>query len=364
MADFSYDNVGVAAVTAAVPSYFQTITDDLIANDRYCKNFVKQTGVRKRYISLTEQSCVDLGVVALKRALAIAEWDKNSLNMVIFDSQTPDYCGGTGDSTFIHHYLDLPVTCAALDLNLGCSGVPYSLSVASSFLQQSNINRIAVLLGDTQWCNYKSKEEITAEKCFLMGEAVGVVLLEKQVSNISNYSLFTNGHGYKHLLHVGTGFKNTWRNSDKYLLPNGEIASKENYMDGVEIALFTNTDICTSLKEYLSGRKLEISDFDYVLLHQANLQLINGIIKKLQIPKEKVPVSIDKYANTSTASAVVTLCSEFGNNHQGLKRFLNCSFGIGLSWGIGDLIINTDVIGEIEKTDLLLDEHFLKSVKG
>lgn len=363
MADFSYNNVEIAAVAAAVPSYCQVIDDDLIASDRYCKNFVKQTGVRKRYISLTEQTCVDLGVVALKKALEIAKWDKDSLDMVIFDSQTPDYCGGTGNSTFIHHYLSLPVTCAALDLNLGCSGVPYSLSAASAYLQQSSIQRVAVLLGDTQWCNYKNAEEITSEKCFLMGEAVGVVLLEKRDTSASSYSLFTNGHGYKHLLHVGTGFKNSWRTYDMYQLPNGENAPKGNYMDGVEIALFTNTDVYTSLKDYLAKRNLGVTDFDYVLLHQANLQLIKGITKKLEIPQEKVPVSIDKYANTSTASAVVTLCSEFGDNHQGLKRFLNCSFGIGLSWGIGDLIINTDVIGQIEKTDLVLDEHFLKGVK-
>lgn len=363
MANFLYNNVNIVAVTCAVPSYCQVIDEHLIASDRYCKNFVKQTGVKRRYISITEQTCVDLGVVALKNALEIANWDKDSLDIVIFDSQTPDYCGGTGNSTFIHHYLALPQTCSALDLNLGCSGFPYSLATASSLLQQENINRVAVLLGDTQWCNYKNVNEIISEKCFLMGEAVGVVLLEKQQSYCSKYSLFTNGHGYKHLLHVGTGFKNSWRKEDKYILPNGEIASNGNYMDGIEVALFTNTDACDSINNYLIQSRASFSDYDYVLLHQANLQLIKGITKKLNIPDEKVPLSIDKYANTSTASAVVTLCSEFGNNHQGLKHFLNSSFGIGLSWGISDLFINTDVIGEIKTTDLVLKEHFLKKAK-
>ena len=363
MANFLYNNVNIAAVACAVPSYCQEIDEHLIASDRYCKNFVKQTGVKRRYISITEQTCVDLGVVALKNALEIANWDKDSLDIVIFDSQTPDYCGGTGNSTFIHHYLALPQTCSALDLNLGCSGFPYSLATASSLLQQENINRVAVLLGDTQWCNYKNVNEIISEKCFLMGEAVGVVLLEKQQSYCSKYSLFTNGHGYKHLLHVGTGFKNSWRKEDKYILPNGEIASNGNYMDGIEVALFTNTDACDSINNYLIQSRASFSDYDSVLLHQANLQLIKGITKKLNIPDEKVPLSIDKYANTSTASAVVTLCSEFGNNHQGLKHFLNSSFGIGLSWGISDLFINTDVIGEIKTTDLVLKEHFLKKAK-
>lgn len=363
MANFLYNNVNIVAVTCAVPSYCQVIDEHLIASDRYCKNFVKQTGVKRRYISITEQTCVDLGVVALKNALEIANWDKDSLDIVIFDSQTPDYCGGTGNSTFIHHYLALPQTCSALDLNLGCSGFPYSLATASSLLQQENINRVAVLLGDTQWCNYKNVNEIISEKCFLMGEAVGVVLLEKQQSYCSKYSLFTNGHGYKHLLHVGTGFKNSWRKEDKYILPNGEIASNGNYMDGIEIALFTNTDVCDSINNYLTLNCTSVTDYDYVLLHQANLQLIKGITNKFNLPDDKVPLSIDKYANTSTASAVVTLCSEFGNNHQGLKHFLNSSFGIGLSWGISDLFINTDVIGEIETTDLVLEEHFLKKAK-
>ena len=94
MAHLTFPNIKIRAVAAAPPVYTQVV-DTL---DPFLAKFVAQMGISHRHISLTEQTALDLGYVALQQALDKAGWDKDELALVIFNNQTPDYCGGAGNA--------------------------------------------------------------------------------------------------------------------------------------------------------------------------------------------------------------------------------------------------------------------------
>lgn len=366
MVQLNFSNIRISSITCAVPDFIQTFTlgEDRLRN-RYLKNFIKQTGVKQRHISLTEQTALDLGFIALQRALQQAQWDKNTLDLLIFDTQTPDFMGGTCNALLLHHYLDLKESCLAFDMPLGCSAFIYTLSAACSYLQQPNIKRAAVVMGDTQWCTYKNKEEILAADHALMGEAAGVLLLERIDNNAApiTLQLGSSGHGYKHLCHFDTGIKNCWRHYPEKRLPNGEKYCGGNYMDGLEISLFAASKITEEIKRFCELNRLTTDQIDALILHQANRQIIENMLARLDIDASKVPLSLENYGNTSAASSIVTICSALNNADAEKLHLLCCCFGIGLSWGIGDMFIDRTVIAPIESTDFVLTEHLLQPWK-
>ena len=112
MSTFSFSNISLRAFAAAAPSnviQFNT-------TERRVAKFVKQIGIEQVHISVTEQTPVDLGYVALTHALSRVNWQANELDLVIFDTQFPDFYGGSGDASLIHHYLNLREDCAVFDL--------------------------------------------------------------------------------------------------------------------------------------------------------------------------------------------------------------------------------------------------------
>ena len=260
-------------------------------------------------------------------------------------------------------YLNLAQKCACFDLPLGCSALPYGMSVACSYLLNPHMHKVALLCGDAQWPNYASVEEIKQSETFLMGEAVGCMLLARESQGTDwHISLFSEGHGYKHLCHFASGIKNSWRKAGKYILPNGEKYVAGNYMDGLEISMFAAGTVAKSLQQFWQQNHTIPSCYDALILHQANAQIIKGIKKSLQLSEEvKIPLSISKYGNTSAASSLVTICDAFGADKDAHElRLCNAAFGIGLSWGFSDFYLNTQLVDPIFSTDMVLSEHFLK----
>ena len=345
MADLQFDNFVIAALTCSVPSHVQKID---IEGDTtgYAKTFVKQTGVTQRHISITEQTCLDLGYAASLNALEKTGWPKESIDAVIFMSQTPDYNPGTGNGCLLQYRLGLPATTLAFDITLGCSSFPYGLSVCGAFLQQKGISRVLMVSGDTLWCSYASARELLAANTFLEGEACTAILFEKKENSTPiTISLHSDGSGYKYLFHPYGGTRNGWRHSSPVILPNGETySSGKVYMDGMEITSFATTTVVESIKNYLQRSGKHIQSYDGLVLHQANKQIVKTIAKRLGVPMEKVPTSMELYGNTSGTSTTLTMAHAYAGSEKESLSLLACSFGIGLSWGIADFSIAPSAI--------------------
>lgn len=344
MAFLHFDNVGIAALAGALPEHVQTIDmDPDHPRAAYIANFVKQTGVRQRHISITEQTATDLGHAALQSALKKAGWQADSLDALIFMSQTPDFNTSTSNSHVLHNHMHLPQNVMTFDITLGCSSFPYGLSVCASLLQQSDIRRVAMVSGDTVWHGYASPEAILADQSFLFGEGATALLLEQREAPPIDIALYSDGSGYFYLYDPCGGARNAWRKG-KGLMPNGEIYDGTRYMDGMEITSFATIRVVESIRAFLDRQGKTLDDFDGIVLHQANIQIIKAMTRRLKINPNKVPVTIDRLGNTSGVSVSLTMIDAYAGQTCAPLRLLASGFGIGLSWGEVSLTLDPRVI--------------------
>lgn len=364
MAHLKFDNVRIAALTCAVPSFVQKIDAESSRDPAYIRTFLKQTGINQRHISLTEQTCVDYAHAAAEKALDKVGWSKDSIDALVFMSQTPDYNPGTGNAFILHHILGLPKDTLAFDITLGCSSFPYGFSVCASLMQQEHISRVLMVSGDTVWGSYGSKEDLLAQDYFIPGEGCTAVLFEKSLEKTPvHISLYSDGAGYKFLFSPFGGSKNGWRRSHpKVILPNGvEYSGELAYMDGLEITSFASTTVVDSIKSFLADQNTTLDDYDGLILHQANLQIVKTVAKRLKADMTKVPISLDRYANMSGTSVTLTITDAYAGCNAEKLSLLVCAFGIGLSWGIVSLEIDPAVIEPIFTYDGRFEEGFVRS---
>lgn len=372
MSSFQFSHVALRGFAAATPDHL--IKFD--TSDRRVARFVKQMGIEQVHLSVTEQTAVDLGYVALQQALKQADWTSSDLDLVIFDTQSPDFLGGAGNAALIHHYFNLRPDCAAFDMSPGCAAFPYALTVACSMLQipgDINTKRIAVIIGDIQWSAYKDRETMLAQPHHLFGECTGVILLEAVSASSSpeiKTALFADGHGYKHLFSA-PALRDAWHlDADQLVLPNGTIMDYRcnsrgdgknvffSYMDGMAIHEFSTTTVVESIKQHVGAA---LKDYDYYVFHQANRQIINTITTRLELDPAKVLISLDQYGNTSAASALTTICHNLHDLDHPAHIF-NASFGVGLNWGFSDFVIEPGTVSAIIETNHHFTEHCLKPI--
>ncbi len=354
MADLHFDNVTVSSLVAAVPSHIQTVMDNFPeCSPEYKRSFIRQIGISQRHISLTGQTCVDTGVVAAENALARVGLGGADLDAVIFMSQTPDFNPGTSNSFLIHNRLKMREDAFAFDITLACSGFLYGLVTCASFLQQNSINRILMLIGDTQWAFYNNQQELRDSFPFLGGEATVALILEKNKDSCPiDVSLFSDGSGYKYLVYPNEGAKNKW-NLFKFDRKNGESREEivGRYMDGLEITSFSTSTVSNSINSFMARQKKSPDDYDALVLHQANKQIIKTIGRRVGFSGEKLPMSLEKYANTDGASIPVTIADAFYKSEKSELNLLCSGFGTGLSWAVGELSINPKIMGPVLEVD-------------
>lgn len=361
MSTFSFSNLAIKAVAAAVPAYVHTFAP----NSRRAARFSKQMGIEQVHISLTEQTSLDLGYVALKDALAHVGWAPDELDLLVFNTQSPDLRGGVGNSHLLHKYFKLKESCAVFDLTVGCAALPYLLSVVGSLACcASDINKIAILSGDTKWMQYQSPEEIKASPVQLSGEGTGVMLLERvSAAPPLKIELYAQGQGYLHLFNLPS-LKNSWQRSEDYVLPDGAHwhvgpLDNRNYMNGMAIHEFVTGKICDQLKSYFT--QVDPAMFDYFAFHQANGQILSALCTKLGLAPERMLSSLKHYGNTSGASVLVTLSANADKLNDGAHIF-SASYGMGLAWGFIEFTLPPHAVLPVSTTELCLTEHQLKPV--
>ncbi len=357
MTILSYRNCNVSALAAAVPGNVQVAcTDQSHPRAKYIASFIRQIGIRERHISFTEQTALDMGYAAAREALATAGCQAGDIDGIIFLTQSPDLNPGTGNSYLLHYRLGMAMSAFAFDVTLGCSSFPYGLSIACSFLQQEQVHRLLVVAGDTKWADCESLESLSGEYCFLHGEGAVAMLLSDDSDEDVKISLHANGDGYRYLFNPAGGCRNRWRVS-RGLKETGAGVPIGQHMDGLEVTSFSTVTVSDSIKEFMGELSTSPDDYDALVLHQANKQIVSTIAKRTGFPMEKVPMSLDRYANTDGASLPLTICDAFNRDlAPGRSMKLLCSaFGTGLSWGICSLSIKTDVVSPIVNVD---DEYF------
>jgi len=349
MANAIFSDILVSGIACAVPTKF--INNNIYAEvlgEEEVKKFIGNTGVVQRYVAYDKQTTSDLCFEAAKKLLSHKNYSKESIDAVVFISQTPDYIQ-PATAHVLHKRLGLSKNCLVFDVNLGCSGFVYGMFITSSIIHSSTANRVLLLAGDVLRKNKKNaiKDEM------LFGDAGSATIIEKGNTKV-NCLLKSNGEGYTSLILPGGNCRRPLQDNESYW----DISKPE--MDGSAVFEFTITEVPRAFKEFFKIFDGSIDDYDYCILHQANLFMLKHIGKKIKVDHHRMPISLDRYGNTNGASVpltIVDLCER--EQVPDKMKFITSGFGIGFSWGIVSFEIESKDILPMIYTDNYFEEAYL-----
>ena len=325
--------VRIKGLSACVPSH-------VVDNMEFLKNLygdeteaiIKTTGVKER------RTCPEGLVTSLDLCLRAAEVlleESNSkaaeLGGVICLTLTPDFLM-PNNSTYAQHRLCMSMLSMALDINLACSGYIYGLWVAS--LAALSLSKPVMLLaGDTNSHYVSTQDRATA---MLFGDAGSATIIEPcSDSSEWTFSFETDGSQREALIIPEGGYRNriTPESCIYKEYPDGGIRRGiDMKMDGMSVFNFVVRSVPKNLEGLMSLTNTTPLDYDILALHQANLFMVRQVAKKIKFDMNKVPTTIQKYGNSSSATIPVTLASELKERISSEKlRVLASGFGAGLS---------------------------------
>lgn len=331
MAIFSIDNINIAAISAVVPSNIEDNLDYPYVTEKERQQFIDTVGIRYRRIVNNKTTAADLCLSASEKLILNLDWKKEDINILVFISQTPDYKIPFNASE-IQYKLGLSKSCIAFDINLGCSGYIYGLSVVGSLLSSLQSGKALLLVGD---CSSSCISPLDKSVAMLFSDAGSATALEYKKGKSITFNLQTDGAEHEAIMIPAGGMKNPSSTSSLILeeLEPGITRSKEHMiLDGMKIFNFTLREVPKNILDLLQFVKKNIAEIDIFFLHQANLLMNESIRKKLKIDDSKIPYSLYNYGNTSSASIPVTITSNHNINTSN-KICLLSGFGVGLSWG-------------------------------
>ena len=346
MASFSFSNVHIAGIACAVPTKNTQIMDfSEQFGEKELKKFIKNTGVCSKFDKSKNQTTADFCVEAAKALISKKSLDVKSIDACVFVTQTADYIQ-PATAHVIHKRLGLKTDCMVYDVNLGCSGYIYALQMCASLLQNGDVNRVLLLTGEIL---REHTGEITKDD-LLFGNAGTATIIEKGNERL-RCILKSDGTGYDVLIIRGGGVRHPYQ--------TGKEDDVNPFMDGAAVFEFTISRVPEVFDEFYNKYNVTSNDYDYVILHQANLFMLKHIAKKIGIPKEKMPIAMDRFGNTSSASIPLTIVDLCENNDlKGKLNLIASGFGIGLSWGVADFTIDPDDVLPMIYTDEYYKEAY------
>jgi len=324
----------MAGISAAVPRKEVSNLDYKWVSVKDREMLVKTVGVEKRHVAEPGTATSDLCVASAEKLIMDLGWEKQDIQLLIFISQSRDYIIPS-TAGIIQDRLGLPHSCVAFDIGLGCSGWVYGVSVIASMMHSAGIKKGLLLVGDisTLTASYRDKSTYP-----LFGDAATVTSFEYDESaSPIHFNLESDGSGYDAIIIPDGGMRNFISKKSFNIRKYGKGIYRNRLqiaLNGIEVFNFALREVVPNVKKLLQEFSKTTADFDYVVLHQANLLMNETIRKMLKLEKEKVPYTIRQYGNTSSASIPLTIVSELRGQITSQKvSLLTCGFGVGLSWG-------------------------------
>ncbi|MBK8209605.1 MAG: ketoacyl-ACP synthase III [Rhodospirillales bacterium] len=288
-----------------------------------------RTGIRQRHIAAEGELTSDLATSAAERALVNAGVTAAEVDLIIVATSTPD---DTFPATATRVQAKLGSTRgAAFDLQAVCSGFVFALATANNFIRAGQVQTVLVIGAETYSRIVDWSDRGT---CVLFGDGAGAVVLRA-----------ANGAGGETAAPVGNrarGILSTHLHSDgrfrDILYVDGGPSSTQSVghlrMSGKEVFRHAIASLTAVAEEAVAANDLKLTDLDWIVPHQANIRILDGVGRKLGLPAEKVIATVDRHANTSAAS--IPLALDVASSDGRLKAgdlVLMEAIGGGLTWG-------------------------------
>ena len=283
---------------------------------------VSRSGIRERHLAAEGETTCDLAFEAARRALEAAGVEASELELIVVGTTTPDIIFPS-TACLLQHRLGAN-GCAAFDVNAACSGFVYALTVADKFIRSGSVKTALVVGAETlsrmiDWTDRNT--------CVLFGDGAGAVVLKADSeTGILSTHMHADG-GKKELLYnpvgVSVGFKPEEKNAGVRVL-----------MAGSEVFKYAVKALDSVVEETLEANGLDRHAIDWLIPHQANLRIIEATAKRLDMPMDRVIVTVHKHGNTSAGSVPLALdeAVRSGRVQRGQLVLLE-AFGGGFTWG-------------------------------
>jgi 3-oxoacyl-[acyl-carrier-protein] synthase-3 len=271
---------------------------------------VERTGIRFRHIAEENETVVDMALAAIQRALTASGKKASELDLIITATCTVE-SHFPSVATRLQHRLGIK-NIPSFDINAACTGFIYALHLADIFIRSGQYCCIAIVCAERMSSLIDWKDRST---CILFGDGAGAMVLERSTSpGIRSCHIYADGQ-YGDLLYHDP-------------VRNAVI------MDGNKVFKIAVKTLGRIIDETLASHNMQHSDIDWLIPHQANLRIIQAVAQNSNVPNDRVIITIDQHANTSSASIPLALDSAIRSNRiQHGETILLVAFGAGFTWG-------------------------------
>jgi 3-oxoacyl-[acyl-carrier-protein] synthase-3 len=301
-------------------------------------------GVKRHREAAPGTTTSDLCIPAAEALLEKLGWSRDSVDGLLFVSQTPDYLF-PATSHRIQHALGLPDKTLCLDVNLGCSGFTHGVIVANSLISSGLSKRLLLFCGDVTTGTIRpgsadARTHGDLGNALMFGDAGAVAAFDAEgPTQYRGASWGSDGSGMGLINVPGGGFREFCSPAlfetrlDESGQPRRAIDLRIN---GAAIFNFTIRRVPPLIDDVLAKSGWNRDEVDAYVFHQANKFILEFLRKKVKIPAEKVPLSIEEFGNTSSASVPITMSTQLGELLGRGGKVMILGFGSGLSWsGVG-----------------------------
>ncbi len=312
-----------------------------------------RSGVEERHYADPGQGSAELGMIAAEAALKSAGREKNEIDGIIFATMTPNHFF-PGNGPVLQARMGFPESIPTFDIRQQCCGFLYGLDLADSLIRSGKHKRLLLVGADVHtpfmpWRNgwgitigeetapmtpeaYEFNTKIR-DRTVLFGDGAGAVVIEASENGDRGFvaaKLFTDGSNIEALYVPGVGFRHRPYVDDDQVQRGDYIP----VMSGREVFKEAVSRMPEAVRQVCDAAGVQVSDIDVLLIHQANLRIVEGVAKQLGLPPEKVPHNIERYGNT-TAGTLPILFHECVADGRIKPGMLICftALGSGLHWG-------------------------------
>lgn len=351
--NFKFRNKKISGILTVVPKNLVKFEDEI---DNY--GFSKEKSMKlKEVLGFDERRIVkgdictsDMALFGLEHLISEGLLKTEDINALIFMTQTPDYFMPP-TSAVLHGKLNLSQEVLCFDINHGCTAYLYGLLQSFLLLEQSGINKVVLINGDTL-----SRAASPHDRNIwpMIGDACSISILEYTDDvNELFMNLRMDGSRHEFLIIPAGAFRkmSSEETRELKLFPDGNKRSEEHlFMNGAAIFNFSLTDVPSAINDLFQFAELSIDQIDYFMMHQPNRFILNKLARKLGVPQEKMPSNIvEKFGSQSGASIPLTIVYNIRDLiKENILKLCMASFGVGLSWGT--LIMET---GPLDFCELL-----------
>lgn len=335
MAASTFRNVRIAGIKTSLPEHTIDIDAELEffgGSPKKLARAKKMMGYGRRYVADENTTVTDLAVDAARKLMAEMKIAAESIDLLIFVNQKPDYPEPT-DACLAHGELGLRTSCPALHINQGCTGYIQGLWTAHAMISSGAARNCLLLAGDV--CT-RTIDQRNRKVAPVFGDSASATfLLRTEEERQAAFVLGCDGTGWDKIIRPVGGMRIPCDSRTTALVVKDTAGNPwtplQGMMKGEDVFNFSINIAPALIRQTLTEAGWENDDVDLFAIHQANRQIVENIIDRAGIPPEKSPSDVfSKYANHSTNSVVTVLCDQ--PKDVPLKNVLLCTFGVGLAW--------------------------------